>query len=143
MKLLKSAMLFLLGLGLLVYAVNTRADTAKTLTAQWEMADTTNLKEWKLFWGDTSGGPYTEILTIPYDPNAPGPIYTSPATVQVTGNQGTIVKKYFVIISCGNIPQQDGTSKYECSGNSNEATADFWIPAGQFSIPLNFEIIAN
>lgn len=114
-----------------------------TVTAQWDQSDTTNLKEWKLFWSDTSGGPYTEIMVIPYDPAAGGPTYTSPASVDVTGPQGTMVKKYFVMIACGDIPQADSTTKYECSVDSNQAEYDFWIPAGKFSIPLNFEIKAQ
>jgi hypothetical protein len=140
-KLLRVLLVFVVGISWFLFAANVKAET-KTLTAQWEMTDTTNLKEWKLFWSDVTGGPYEEILVIPYDPNDPGPIYTSPATVTVTGPQGTTVTKYFVMISCGDIPQEGGGTQYLCSGDSNEASADFWIPAGQFSVPLNFQITA-
>lgn len=118
------------------------ADTSQKLTFEWQQADKTNLKEWKLYWSDTSGGPYdTEpVAVIPYDPAEPGPTYTSATTPTVQGNQASHVIKYFVMLACGDIPQADGSTKYECSANSNEESWDFWIPAGMFSIPIEFTI---
>jgi hypothetical protein len=116
---------------------------AETLTFEWTQSDTTNLKEWKLFWGDASGGPYTEAAVIPYDPHVAGPIYSSPATLSVTGEQGTNVTKYFVLVACGDIPQADGSTEYLCSKDSNEVSNKFWIPAGVFSVPVNFQIKAE
>ena len=143
-KLLRALLIFVVGVSWFLYASNVMAaEKVQTITAQWEQTDTTNLKEWKIFWSDTSGGPYTEILVITYDPTSTGPTYSSPTTVQVIGNPATTVKKYFVMIACGDIPQEDGTTKYECSENSNEPSVDFWIPAGRFSVPLTFEMIAN
>lgn len=142
MKLLKALLVFIIGVSLFI-GVSQAFAAGYNITAEWTMNDTTNLKEWKLFWSDTTGGPYTEIMVIPYDPNSTGPLYTSPASVEVTGPQASMVKKYFVMISCGDIPQSDGSTKYLCSEDSNEATYDFWIPAGQFSVPLNFTIKAQ
>lgn len=120
------------------------AEVTETLIFEWRMEDITNLTEWRLFWSDTSGGPYIEVATIPYDPEVPGPVYSSAETPPaVTGDQGTTVTKYFVLVSCGDIPQQDGTSEYLCSGDSNEVSHGFWIPAGMFSVPLEFKIRAN
>jgi len=116
------------------------ADTTKTLTFEWSMEDTTNLKEWKLLWSDTSGPPYTELKVIPY-PIDGGPVYSSPATIPVTGEQGTHVIKYFVLIACGDVPQEGGGLEYLCSVDSNEVSYDFWIPAGQFSVPVQFNIV--
>lgn len=120
------------------------ADTSQKLTFEWKMTDTTNLKEWKLFWADAAGGPYdlTPVAVIPYDPSEPGPKYSSSATPTVQGNQASHIIKYFVMIACGDISQSDGSTKYLCSGNSNEVSWDFWIPAGVFSIPLEFTIKA-
>lgn len=115
---------------------------AETLTFEWTQADLTNLKEWKLLWSDTQGGPYVDLTTIGYDGSA-GPSYSSPADVEVTGKQGTHAMKYFVLRACGDIPQQDGSTSYLCSKDSNEVSKDFWIPAGTFSVPLNFEIVPN
>ena len=115
---------------------------AETLTFQWEQSNLTNLKEWKILWSDTQGGPYEQLTTIPYDGGV-GPIFTSPADAQVTGDQGTHVIKYFVAIACGNIPQINGTIAYKCSIESNEVNHDFWIPSGMFSVPVYFEIIPN
>ncbi len=86
--------------------------SAEILTFEWNQADLTNLKEWKLFWGDASGGPYTELSVIAYD-ESPGPIYSSPADAPVTGDQGTTVTKYFVLIACGDVPQEGGGAEYK------------------------------
>jgi hypothetical protein len=136
---------FTIGLVMLVLALGVSfayaADVTKTLTFQWTQEDTTNLKEWKLFWSDTSGGPYTEIAIFPYDPNVTGPVYSSSESATVTGEQGTTVTKFFVLIACGDIPQAGGTTNYLCSADSNEVSHGFWIPAGQFSVPVNFNIV--
>ncbi len=115
-------------------------DTTKILTFQWEQADTTNLTEWKLFWSDTSGPPYAELAVISYSGEG-GPIYTSPQEAIVSGNQGTEVIKYFVLIACGDVPQEGGGAEYMCSVDSNEVSHGFWIPAGMFSVPFNFQIV--
>ena len=129
-------------LWLIVLLMLTGTAFAETLTFQWEQTDLTNLREWKLFWGDASGGPYVELSTIAYDGSS-GPTYSSPAEVQVTGDQGTHVMKYFVLIACGDVPQEDGSTSYLCSVDSNEVSKNFWIPSGMFSVPLNFEIVPN
>ena len=120
------------------------ADTTETLTFEWDQTDTTNLKEWRLYWGDAAGGPYDtqEVAVIPFDGSA-GPTYSSPADATVSGPQGTHVTKYFVLVACGDIPQNDGTTNYECSTNSNEVSHAFWIPAGQFSVPIQFKIVTT
>ena len=119
--------------------------TTKTLTFEWTMNDTTNLKEWVLKWSETAGGPYDvePAAVIAYDPSAPGPVYSSPEVINVTGDTATHVIKYFVLVACGDVPQADGSKKYMCSGNSNEVSWDFWIPAGQFSVPVQFNIKAT
>ena len=141
MKLLKAILVFIIGFSLFIGVSIVQAESY-TVTAQWEQQDTTNLKEWKLFWSETSGGPYVEIMIIPYSGSG-GPIYTSPASVSVNGNQGTTVTKYFVMIACGDIPVETGGTEYKCSDDSNEASYNFWVPAGQFSVPLNFQIVAE
>lgn len=117
-------------------------DVTKTLTFEWTMEDTTNLKEWQLLWSDTAGGPYDidPASVIAYDSALPGPTYASPEAIDVFGNQATHVIKYFVLVACGDIPQPDGTTKFICSDYSNEVNHDFWIPAGQFSVPVQFII---
>jgi len=114
-------------------------DTTKTLTFEWTQTDTVNLKEWKLLWSDTSGGEFVEVATIPYDSEVLGPVYTGSETINVTGKQGTYVLKYFILRACGDIPMKEGT-EYICSENSNEVSYNFWIPAGVFSVPINFTI---
>lgn len=120
-------------------------DVTKTLTFEWDQTDTTNLKDWRLYWGDAQGGPYdtAPVAVIPYDSTQTGPTYSSPASATVTGSPATTVTKYFVLVACGDIPQPDGTTDYQCSTNSNEVSHDFWIPAGKFSVPVNFSIKAT
>jgi len=120
------------------------AAVTETLTFEWDQEVTTNLKEWRLYWADAAGGPYDaqEVAVIPFDGSA-GPTYSSPAEATVTGPQGTHVTKYFVLVACGDIPQDDGSTLYECSENSNETSHAFWIPAGQFSVPIQFKVLAT
>jgi hypothetical protein len=126
-----------------VFSVNVlAAETTKTITFGWTQEDTTNLKEWKIFWSDTAGGPYTEVAIIPYNSGEAGPEYTGSKNMNVSGNQGTHVTKYFIVRACGDIPQEDGTVAYSCSADSNEVSYAFWVPAGTFSIPLEFKIMA-
>ena len=127
---------------LLFFGIVYAADVTETVTFAWEQDNTINLKEWRLYWGDAAGGPYDtqEVTIIVYDGSA-GPTYEGPADATVSGPQGTHVTKYFVLVACGDIPQDDGTTLYECSENSNEVPHDFWIPAGQFSVPVQFRII--
>jgi len=132
----------LLALTLTILFLMVGSVLAETLTFEWRQTDLTNLREWKLFWGDASGGPYTELSTIAYDGGS-GPIYSSPADVNVTGDQGTNIVKYFVLIACGDVPQEGGSTEYMCSEDSNEVNYSFWIPAGMFSVPVEFRIIPN
>ena len=129
---------------LLLCAISVSADVTETITFAWEQDDTTNLAEWRLYWSDVAGGPYDEqeIAIIEYIPGT-GPTHQGPATATVVGEQGTHVTKYFVLVACGNIPQEDGNTAYMCSEDSNEVSYDFWIPAGMFSVPVDFRIIAQ
>ena len=139
MKKIILAMIFLLAM----LSIAISAETTKTLTFEWNQEDVTNLKEWKLFWSNTPGGEYAEIAIIAYDPGVAGPVYSSPETIKVTGEQGTHVTKCFILRACGDVPQQGGGTKYLCSPDSNEVSYTFWIPAGQFSVPLDFKINAE
>lgn len=120
------------------------ADKVETLTFEWDQEDTTNLKEWRLYWSDTAGGPYEEtpVAVISYTGGV-GPTFEGDATASVVGEQGSTVTKHFVLVACGDIPQEGGGTVYECSENSNEVAYNFWIPAGRFSVPINFRILAE
>ena len=119
-------------------------DITQTLTFQWE--DTNNpdiMQDWRLYWSEIAGGPYDEtpVSIIPYE--GTGPTFSSPAEAIVSGIPATHVVKYFVLVACGNTIQADGSTKYECSANSNEIFYDFWIPAGKFSVPVQFKIVVT
>lgn len=139
----KLCLIMILLFGLAVFSASA-ADLTETVTFEWDQEDTTNLKEWRLYWGDAPGGPYAEqeVALIPY-PGSGGPSYSSPAEATVSGEQGSTVTKHFVLVACGDIPQEGGGTAYSCSENSNEVSHGFFIPAGRFSVPVNFKVIAQ
>lgn len=118
------------------------SDVSETLNFGWQDINTIPPKEWRLFWSDQSGGPYgaQAIAVIPF-PDTAGPDYSSPVSAIVSGSPATMVRKFFVLQACADIPQKDGSTKFECSGNSIEAFYDFWIPYGQYSAPVVFRIV--
>jgi hypothetical protein len=124
---------------LLAFALASIAKS-ETVTFEWDQEDVTNLKEWKMEWGDSAGGPYVDLVTLPYNPGDPAGVFSSPVEAQVTGQQGTTVTKYFILRACGDIPQEGGGTLYECSDPSNEVAYGFWIPPGKFSVPIQFRI---
>jgi len=108
-----------------------------TKTFAWdEPADLALIKNWEMYWGTTKGGPYAKLMDIPKDGN-----YEEPVTVDISGPPATNQTRYFVMKACGDLLQEDGTTKYECSEDSNEASFTVWIPATQFKIPVNFRIL--
>ena len=141
---MKKLLVLVLSVLLLALAVQSFAESAtEVVTFGWTQEDVTNLKEWDLMWSDTAGGPYVSVTKISYDASNPAGDFTSPATATVNGEQGTNVVKYFIMKACGDIPQADNTTVYECSAPSNEISYSFWIPAGKFSVPVQFRVIAQ
>lgn len=133
--------ILIIALILFVVVIPHAAEVNKTLTFEWNQpGDLTYLKEWRLYWGDTAGGPYDvqEVAIIPFTGGST--IYSGQVSPVVKGNPATHVTKYFVLVACGDVPQSDKTTKYECSENSNEVSHDFWIPAVGFSAPVTFQI---
>jgi hypothetical protein len=129
-------------LGLFLFAAPALCDEmSKTLIFQWDQDSESlvNLTQWELHWGAAAGGPYTNLTNIGYDGTA-STTFESPATAVVTGQPGTNETRYFVLKACGDIPQEDGSTIYDCSGWSNEVPYDFWIPATGFSAPVQFRI---
>jgi len=111
----------------------------KTLTFAWdEPADLAKIKEWKIFIAEIAGGPYTEIAVVPKNDT-----FQAPATADIIGDPGTTETRFFVMIACGDNPVEAGGTEYACSANSNEISHNFWIPANEFSVPINFRIMAQ
>ena len=106
-------------------------------TFAWdEPADIDVIKNWEMHWGSTKGGPYAKLMDIPKDGD-----YTEPITVDITGPPATNQTRYFVLRACGDVVQEDASTLYECSGDSNEASFTVWIPANKFEVPINFRIL--
>jgi len=94
------------------------AEVNPTLRFGWTQ-DTTNLDHWTLYQGSQTGGPYTEILNIPWD-GIPNTTYSALNTFTVTGNPGENITKYFILTSTST----SGTES-ECS---NEVGYVFEFP---------------
>jgi len=52
-------------------------------------------------------------------------------------NVGTVEEPAWVY----DLLQEDASTLYECSGDSNEASFTVWIPANKFEVPINFRIL--
>ena len=108
-------------------------------TFAWdEPADIDVIKNWEMHWGSTKGGPYAKLMDIPKDGD-----YTEPVTVDITGPPATNQTRYFILKACGDVVQEDASTLYECSGDSNEASFTVWIPANKFEVPINFRMLAE
>jgi len=115
---------------------------AETVTFQWTQPDLTYVKHWQIHWSDTENGTYESIAVVAYN-GTPSATYSSEETIVLTGPPATSITKWFLARACGDVPVEGGSTEYKCSGDSNKISKAFWIPAGQFSVPLNFEIIPN
>ena len=122
---------------LMVLMATTAFAAEQTRTFAWdEPSDLATIANWEMHWGNTQGGPYAKLIDIPKDGD-----YTEPVTVDITGPPATNQTRYFILKACGDVPQEDGSTLYECSGNSNEASFTVWIPANKFEVPINFRIL--
>jgi hypothetical protein len=111
----------------------------KTVTFAWDPHDQIDIiKNFELHWANQQGGPYGQLAVIA---KADAIDNEEPIQATVTGNPATTVIRYFVLKACGDLPQEDGSTLYECSGPSNEISVDFWIPAEAYKVPVNFRIV--
>lgn len=86
------------------------------LTFKWNY-DTTwlpKITNWSLWESATSGGPFTKVVDIPYDPNASQPYSTNVAIVVPDGSK---VTKYYVLVT-----HRGAVNNYRFSSNSNEVS---------------------
>ena len=113
-----------------------------TKTFAWDTpSDFDIITKWELHWGNTTGGPYVKLTDIIKVPGQT--VFEAPATVDISGPAATTQTRYFVLKACGDIPQADGGTVYECSGNSNETSFSVWIPANGCAVPVNFRVKAE
>jgi hypothetical protein len=92
--------------------------------------DFPSLGGWTLFVRATSGGSKESQVSIPYTGGA-GP-FTAAQTFTITGEAGSVVRKYFVLDAVS----KNGTH----SEVSNEVFYDFQIPFGAVTTPLNLTV---
>jgi hypothetical protein len=121
------------------------ADVNKELTFLWnqDAADLAELKEWRLYWSDTTGGPYTQVLNtagvpivIPYDP-ATGPDYTTQDVIPVPGAPGTTVRKYFVMTAVDKSDIESAFSAEAIDTGTGNQWVEIKIPMGRpFSLTV-------
>jgi hypothetical protein len=122
-----------------MFTVSTAYAVDKTIVFAWDPHEQIDIiKNFEMHWSDQSGGPYAQLAVIP---KADALDNQEPVQATVTGPAATTVTRYFVLKACGDIQQEDGSIAYECSGPSNEVSADFWIPFEGFKVPVNFRIV--
>jgi hypothetical protein len=123
---------------MVLFVMATTAFAAEiTKTFAWdEPTDLAAIKNWEMHWSATQGGPYAKLMDIPKDGN-----YTEPITVDISGPPATNQTRYFVLKACGDVVQEDASTLYECSSDSNEVSFTVWIPANKFQVPVNFRIL--
>jgi hypothetical protein len=125
----------------------TAADKMETITFAWDDTNEAGkVKNFEMYWSETAGGPYTKMATIPYAT----PPHEAPIEATVSGSPGTTETRYFVLTSCGDVLQQDGSTEYMCAGDgagnvaySNEVSHNFWIQPTGFSVPIQFRKIVT
>lgn len=119
------------------------AEKMQTLTFAWEYTiGDVPVITWQMNWAPTQGGPYTKLADIPFANSSTG-TWESPVQATVIGAPGTHETRYFTLLACGNVPQSDGSTIYECSTPSNEVSYDFWIEPSGFSAPVQFRVMAQ
>ena len=97
--------LFLLAL-LIFSPVALAADLTETLTFEWDIAaDQDAIKDWRMKWGTTAGGPYAELGVIDKAAVTVGSEVSAPVEAVVTGQPGTHETRFFVLVACGDIAQ--------------------------------------
>jgi len=122
---MKKLLLVLMAVMLMVPAMLV-AQSARTANLAWDQPDLTNVAGWKIYVSDTTGGPYTAIIDVPYTGQTE---YTASYEMTVTG-QGS---KYFVCTAYNS----EGVE----SGYSNEAEYQYNTVAPATPINLQFSIV--
>jgi hypothetical protein len=101
-----------------------------SFTWTYETAWLPKITKWSLWIGDASGGPYTEVVDIPYDPGT-SPPYTTDVEIPVP--PGETVTKYYVMIT-----HRGADNNNALSVNSNEVsiTIDKMPPKSPFEFKI-------
>jgi hypothetical protein len=124
------------------------SDINKEFTFLWEQdaADLPQLKEWRFYWSDTTGGPYTAILDtlgnpliVLYD-GSPSASYTSEQVVVVPGQPGTSVTKYIVMTAVDQSDNESGYSAEAIDNSTGEGFVVIKIPMGR---PFSVKVIVK
>jgi hypothetical protein len=105
-----------------------------TKTCKWQQEGIkADFGGWKLYYSETSGGPYTSLTTIPFV--AAQTEYTQSVSLNMPSYEGTVKTLYFVLTAFNKITNLE-------TAYSNEASAvcDF---TNTFAAPINFTITIN
>ena len=109
-------------------AVNLSAElSGDEITFTWNQGDIERVREWKLFYSETEGGPYEELSLIEYT-GQPGPQYSTTSTMTV--QKGEKKTFYFVLVTFNIL--------WVFSENSNEVsvTIDRTVPDPVYNFKL-------
>jgi hypothetical protein len=118
------------------------ADVAKELTLLWGQAeeDLPHLKEWRLYYSTTSGGPYLPVSIPPivYD-GSPNPSYTMTQTLSVPVNPGETVTYYFVMTAVS-LSGNESDFSAEALNEDGSVGIDFSAPHPDVTVPVTLRI---
>lgn len=139
-KLLQTLVIFLLVL--LPMMLLAAAPTAsETVVFQWEQEGLEVVRGWNLYWSSESGKGYEKIVSIPYEGGTEA-VFSSSHVLEVSGEYGSTVTKYFVMRTVGKEDRSDGSENE--SEISNEISHGFRIswptPSGPFNLVIKIEV---
>ena len=112
------------------------ANTVDTRIFVWDAGENWDIvapEFYKMYWSEAETSTYTLLTTFPAAES-----YTSPVEVTLTGKPLTWTTRYFVLVACGNLANEDGSITEQCSAVSNVVAEDFWIPFQGYGKPINF-----
>jgi len=131
------------------WVLPTFADVNQTFTFLWEQStdDLANLREWRLYIGFASGGPYTAAkdvngadIVIPYDSADTDGNYTSAQTMVIPGASGTTVNAYFVLTAVDNEGYQTAYSNQAVDESTGNDYIVIKLPIGRpFSVKVQVQ----
>ena len=89
------------------------------------------ITRWTLWMGDITGGPYTEVVSIPYDPNT-SPPYTTNVTIPEPP-PGEVFTKYYVMVAHRG---SDNNNAFSTNSNEVSITIDKMPPKSPFEFKI-------
>ena len=115
----------IIGLLIAFFAITvSAAEVTETRIFAWDMSSLEFVTQWSMEWSEAEEGPFIHLGNIPYD-GKPQSTFQTALDATITGPSGTTQIRYFILRTCGDVPQPDSGTEYLCSAYSNVASSDF------------------